>query len=417
LQNRLGLIRFQRQDFEGARSCFEKALLVNPGYRVAKSNLAFSFLELGKMAQAESLLKEALRSVRSASARNEMAVLRMREERPAEAEDLLREAVSLESRNALYPHNLAMALFLQNKIDDAVSSLKEAERLCPPYSEFFAESLLFTGNRLSVSSYQSYMRQHEMNPYLSELHDHLGHAFAANGFLREAEAEYRFSLRTMPSLSNYYGNMALLCSAENKDEEALHFHLKAVDAEPDSVKAHVALAFEYSARGCAVEAMKEFETAKTLRPGYPDIRYNLGLVYLELDRRDDAIREFRAALKSNQDYLFARNSLALALYKAGELEESLEEYERVCASGLSSSDILVSIGVIHREKGALDRAVDYFNRAICLNADYAPAYYQLGQTYHAMGMRTRAREAWKAYLDRAHEEAEVADVRKAMEEE
>jgi tetratricopeptide (TPR) repeat protein len=416
-QNRLGLIRFQRQDFEGAKACFEKALSVNPNYQVAKSNLGFSLWELGRIEPAETVFREALRTDRKAYALNELAILRLRQGRCSEAEVLLKEAVSQDPRNALYPHNLAAAFFLQNKVEEAAGSLREAARICPLYLDFFSEALLFSENRLLSDSYREYMSQQELNPYLSELHDHLGHAFAASGFLKEAEAEYRNSLRALPSLGNYYGNLALLYSAEGKEQEALTYYLKAVDAEPDSVKARVALAFEYSARGLATEAMRQFEAAKALKPGYPDIRYNLGLVYLELERREDATKEFKGALKSNPGYLFARNSLAFALFKDGDLDEALEEYKRVFSSGLLSSDILVNMGIIYREKGAFEKALDSLNRAICLNADYAPAYFQLGQTYQVMGQKEKARRAWKAYLDRTGEEAETVDIRKAMEEE
>jgi tetratricopeptide (TPR) repeat protein len=417
LRNRLGLIRFKRQDFEGAKACFEKALSVNPNYQVAKSNLGFSLLELGRIDAAEAVFTEALKTKKKAHALNELAILRLKENKLSEAEGLLREAISLEPRNALYPQNMAIALFIQNKIDEATASLRETKRLCPPYSEFFAEARVFDEGRLSADAYREYVSQQEMNPYLSELHDHLGHALASNGFLKEAEAEYGVSLRTMPSLANYYGNLALIYSAEEKEQEALVYYLRAVDAEPGSVRARVALAFEYSARGLATEAMKQFEAAKALRPGYPDIRYNLGLVYLELERREDAIKEFRAALRSNPEYLFARTSLAFALFKNGALDAALEEYERVVSSGLCSSDILVNMGIIYREKEALNKAVDSFDRAIRLNPDYAPAYYQLGQTYQAMGEKERARRAWKAYLDRTQGEPVAADVRKAMEEE
>jgi tetratricopeptide (TPR) repeat protein len=417
LQNRLGLIRFQRQDFEGAKNCFEKALLVNPKYQAANSNLGFSLLELGRIDSAEAVFREALKTERKAHALNELAVLRLRQRMLLEAEGLLREAASIEPGNGLYPHNLAVALFLQGKIREAASSLKDTATLCAPYSQIFAEAILFDEDRLSAEAYREYLNRQEMNPCLSELHDHLGHALAANGFLKEAEVEYCVSLRTMPSLANYYGNLALLYSAQEKEQEALSYYLRAVDAEPDSVKARVALAFEYSASGLATEAMRQFEAAKALKPGYPDLRYNLGLVYLELERTEDAVQEFRAALNSNPNYLFARNSLALVLFENGKLDEALAEYERVFSEGLLSSDILVNIGIIYREKREFGKAVDSFNQAIRLNKEYARAYYQLGQTYQAMGQRKRARRAWKAYLERTHDEAEAADIRKALEEE
>ncbi|UCF79746.1 MAG: tetratricopeptide repeat protein [Candidatus Eiseniibacteriota bacterium] len=417
LHNRLGLIQFRREDFEGARTSFEAALSVNPDYFVAGQNLAFCLTEKGRLGEAESVFSRGLEGEGRALALNAVALLRLKEGRFEEAEEKLREAASNDPRSALYPHNLAMASFLRGKPDDAARNLREAEKLCPPYSEFFGEALLFAEGRVSEEAFKEYLRQQEVNPHLSELHDHLGHAYSANGMFSEAEQEYRLSLRTFPSLGNYYGNLALLYSAQDREQEVLLYHLKAVDAEPNSVKARAALAFEYSARGLAVEATKQFEAARALRPNYADIRYNLGLLYLELERTDDAMEELRAALEANPDYLFARNSLALVLFRRGDLDEALNEYEKVVSSGLCSSDILVNMGIACREKQALDRALEHLKNAICLNPEYAPAYYHLGVTYQAKAQKEKARWAWKAYLEHAQEDAELEEVRKAMEKE
>ncbi|MFH0778823.1 MAG: tetratricopeptide repeat protein [Candidatus Eisenbacteria bacterium] len=416
LHNRLALLRFKRQDFEGAKTCLDKALSIHAGYAAAMSSLGHCFLELGKDEKAESLFGRAYRAGRKVDALNDTAVLRMREGRYDDAGKLLREAASLEPRNGLLPHNTAIAFFLAGQPEEAASCLREAERLCPPYAEIFSEAVLFIGGKLSPEAYREYLTQQEMNPNLSELHDHLGHAYGANALFREAEEEYRLSLRTRPSLAAYYGNLALLHSAQDHEQEVLPCLLKAVDAEPDSVRARAALAFEYSTRGLASEATKQFEAAKELQPRYADIRYNLGLLYLEGGKHEAAISEFRAALDANRNYLFARNSLAFALFKKGSLAEALDEYRKVVASGLCSADILVNMGTILREKGALKKAIESFKKATRLNPDYGLAYYHLGVAYQAGGDREKARLAWKAYLERVQDETEIRKVKRAIEE-
>ncbi|KPJ59183.1 MAG: hypothetical protein AMJ46_12160 [Latescibacteria bacterium DG_63] len=417
LHNRLGMIKFRRQDFQGAQASFETALSINSDYFVANQNLAYCLYEVGETDGAEELFRKGLHTDRKSLALNAIALLRVREERFEEAERALAEAASLDPSSALYPHNAAVTFFLQGRFEDAAQRLREAERLCPPYSEFFVEALIFTEGKLSPEAYREYLREQEINPHLSEIHDHLGHAYSANGIFKEAEHEYHLSLRTMPSLGNYYGNLALLYSAQEREQEVLLYLLKAVDAEPDSVKARAALAFEYSSRGLATEAMRQFEAARALRPGYADIRYNLGLLYLEMDRSEAAIEEFKAALETNSDYLFARNSLAFTLFKSGKLDEALDEYETVISSGLCSSDIYVNMGTACREKKLLEKSIDCFKQAVCLNPEYAPAYYQLGLAYQAKGQKEKARWAWKAYLEHAREDAVLEDVRKAVEQE
>ncbi len=414
LHNRLGLIRFKQGKFSAARSSFESALSINKSYFAARCNLGYSLLELGRPSEAESVFSAGLPEDGRAYGLAAIACVRMKEKRLDEAASLLREAASIEPPSALCPHDLGIVLFLQGDRDGAMAQLAAAARLCPPYADAYKEAQVVSEGELSSEAFRDYVSRHELDPFLHQLHDHLGHAYAANGLFAEAEAEYMQSVRTMPSLANYYGNLALIESAQDKEEEALAHRKSAVEAEPDSVKARVALGFEYSALGLAAEAAEQFEAARALKPRYPDVRYNLGLIYLEMGRRDDAVKELRAALDSNPGYLFARNSLAFALFSGGEYDEALNEYSRVVAGGLCSSDILVNIGIIHREKGALDKAIDSFDKAVAMNPGYAPAYYQLGLAYQAKGQKERARRAWKAYLERAQEDGELEDVKKNM---
>ncbi len=414
LHNRLGLIKLSKGDFDAARASFEASVALNNYYLAAKVNLGFALMELGRVEESEATFNKALENEVHPLVLAAMGCLRMKQARFADAEAVLSEARTLESKNALFPHHTAIAQFLRGGFVEAQASLCEAERLCPPYSEVFAEALLFVEGRLSREAFRNYIDKHEMNPFLSELHDHLGHAYSANGMFQEAEAEYRLSLKAMPSLANYYGNLALVHSAQDREHEALLYLLKAVDAEPRSVKARIALAFEYSARGLAQDAMKQFEAARDLRPDYPDVRYNLSLIYIDLGRLDDAIVELKAALRSNPSYLFARNSFAYTLFRKGEHEEALAQYRRVVAAGLCSADMLVNMGIIYKERGALKKAIDTLNKAISINPSYAPAYYQLGLAYQARGQKEKARWAWKAYLQKAQDDAEVEDIKRNM---
>lgn len=414
LHNRLGLIRFKQGKFDAARVCFETAVRINRTYSVARFNLGYALAELGRGVEAESLFVEALGEDTRPQALGALACLRMKEKKYDEAAAHLRDGAAASPRSALFPHNLGIAYFLLGDRDAAMARLAEAVRLCPPYGEVFAEFGLIQDGRLCTEAFREYIGGHEFNPFLHELHDQMGHAYAANGLFAQAEGEYRLSLRAMPSLANYYGNLALIESAQDKEDESLAHLRKAVEAEPDSVKACVSLGFEYSARGMAQEAAEQFEAARALKPGYPDVRYNLSLLYLEMGRQDEALEELRVALKVNPGYLVARNSLAFALFKKGDLDAALDEYRKVVAGGLCSSDILVNMGIILREKGALDKAVECFDKAVSLNPGYAPAYYQLGLAYQAKGQKEKARRAWKAYMDRAQEDAEMQDVRKNM---
>jgi Tfp pilus assembly protein PilF len=63
-------------------------------------------------------------------------------------------------------------------------------------------------------------------------------------------------------------------------------------------------------RGDLECADAEFKNAIHLEPKFAWAHYNLGLVYRQKKRREDAVREFREALNSNPRFDPARQALA-----------------------------------------------------------------------------------------------------------
>ena len=55
---------------------------------------------------------------------------------------------------------------------------------------------------------------------------------------------------------------------------------------------------------------------------------NLGLVYDELDRVDEAIEEYQKAIRLKSDYAPAHNNLGTVYYELGRVDEAIEEYQK-----------------------------------------------------------------------------------------
>ncbi len=63
-------------------------------------------------------------------------------------------------------------------------------------------------------------------------------------------------------------------------------------------------------RAWAAEAATAFERARTLMPGNPDPRLNLGLVFEAAERTDDALDAYRSALEADPDHVPSMQALA-----------------------------------------------------------------------------------------------------------
>jgi Flp pilus assembly protein TadD len=82
--------------------------------------------------------------------------------------------------------------------------------------------------------------------------------------------------------------------------------------DPQDAQAHLNLGTMYAQGGRNEEAIRELEASLQLNPNSAIAHANLGFVLLSAGRPSDAAAHFVAALKLNPNYAQARNGLAQA---------------------------------------------------------------------------------------------------------
>jgi tetratricopeptide (TPR) repeat protein len=117
---------------------------------------------------------------------------------------------------------------------------------------------------------------------------------------------------------------------EKKSAEAVAEFRAAVQLEPGSAVSRRNLAGALAAAGQHDEAIAEFHRAARLdSTGSAD--YDLGSLFLELDRTEEAIAAFRAALKRAPRSVQAHNNLGIALGIQGRLDEAIDHFKQALA--------------------------------------------------------------------------------------
>jgi tetratricopeptide (TPR) repeat protein len=235
----------------------------------------------------------------------------------------------------------------------------------------------------------------------AELYEYLGTLCARLGRCDEALGFYREAFLRQGNESLHQIRMSQLALARSEEEEAVRTLCRAIEVDPTSVPARIALGFEYQSQGFHEEALVQFEVAARLKPEYPDVQYNLGLLYDALGRGDDSILCLRKALEANPAYFQARTSLAQILLQQETYEEALAELNALSELGLRSADLHVQKAEIQLALSQPQKAVQELEQAIALNPAYARSYYVLGSAYRNLGLRRKARSAWQQYLDRS----------------
>lgn len=157
-------------------------------------------------------------------------------------------------------------------------------------------------------------------------------------------------------------------------------------------------------------AVKAFEKALELNPGYTEASLNLAITYGDIGRYEKSREVFEKAAHFSHPAPktidpFVRGKLAdehlrvgKMYYGLGLLDEAIEEYRKALRFSPTFADILTQLGIALRDKGRHDDAVKEFNRAKEANPHYIPARLHLGITYYSGGFYNLAEEEWQEAL-------------------
>jgi len=174
-------------------------------------------------------------------------------------------------------------------------------------------------------------------------------------------------------------------------------------------------------KGKLNKAADFFEKALSLNPKYTEASLNLAVTYNDLGRFDDANRVFSKAasvVKAETTALdpFIQGKLADNHGKLGDLyfdlalyEDALEEYRKALKLCPNFVDIITKIGITLREQRAFDQAIQMLMKAKQINPKYILAYIHLGVTYYMKGFLDLAMEEWEAAqrIDPSRREVQV----------
>ncbi len=178
---------------------------------------------------------------------------------------------------------------------------------------------------------------------------------------------------------------------------ALREFLKAVELDPRNADYQEALAQAYHLKNAYPEAEKHYLEAVRLSGGDPGYYNNLGALYLDMQRWDDAVEYFRLAAG---DLLFAQPEVALtgagtALVEKGEPLEAIEYFQQALEKNRRYAPAHLHMGRAYQALNRPGPAIESFLEATRIDSGYAEAYYQLGLAYMKRKEEGKAREAFE----------------------
>jgi tetratricopeptide (TPR) repeat protein len=215
-----------------------------------------------------------------------------------------------------------------------------------------------------------------MDEHLQELYE-LGKKFFEEGKYHDAEPLLREVIRITPQYADVQNKLGIISNLNGDLKAAANHFEKALEINPRYTEASLNLAVTYNDLGEFKKAQEVFTVAAQIAHPDPNVidpfiagklaneHYRVGNMYLEFNMNDEAIEEYRKAVK---------------LYP-------------------KLADVHTKLGIALRNKGNREEAIVHFVRAKVINPNYGPAWIQLGLSYYMEGLTGLAFEEWQKALE------------------
>lgn len=126
----------------------------------------------------------------------------------------------------------------------------------------------------------------------------------------------------------------------------------------------------------------------------PQYQYNVGLVYLQNGKYDEAIRYFQKSLSLRTNFDLALNAMGLAFFMKGEFQQAVTYFEKCIQVNPGFTEARNYLGSVYQELGMLNNAEQEYRKAIedeTYKSRELP-YYNLARLYYAQGKDEEALE-------------------------
>ncbi len=187
--------------------------------------------------------------------------------------------------------------------------------------------------------------------------------------------------------------------ALGEDERAVGAYRQAIRELPEDPQILLLCAVSLQRAGRLRESLAMYDSLISADgDSNADILARRGNVLAELDRLEDALRDFDAALRieaANGETIYDR---ARALSDIGRLDDAIAGYQDASKYLADSSDLHNDLGNALALVGRNDEALRAYERAIQLRPAFARAHYNRGATYTRMGDFASAAEAFERCL-------------------
>ncbi|MDC3340788.1 tetratricopeptide repeat protein, partial [Planktomarina temperata] len=119
-----------------------------------------------------------------------------------------------------------------------------------------------------------------------------------------------------------------------------------------------------------------------------------GVIYESLGELNASLEAYNKALVIKPDYADAHYNSGNVLKAQGRLAEAIKAYKKTLAIKPNYADAYLNMGNALKDQGKSDMAIDAFNKALAIKPDYALAHNNKGNIFNDQGKHLEAVESY-----------------------
>jgi tetratricopeptide (TPR) repeat protein len=262
---------------------------------------------------------------------NGLALVRVRQRRPAEAVELCRNGIALLAAHlrpdqhrlhrSVLEYNIAQVFAQIGPYDEAIAHFSAAMAMDPNYSEYYNERgsvFLKVGDVLAAEA--DYRQAIELSPPYPEVWTNLGQCYREQDRPSDAIAAYNRALDLDPTVSLALVGRADALAMLQRYDAAIADYTAALALSPNEPLLLASRAIAHYESGCTIAALADLNAAIGRAPDVADFYQNRAVALTDLGRPEEAVADLRHYLSLAPD----ADDRSLVEERIVELEAQLE---------------------------------------------------------------------------------------------
>ena len=283
-------------DIQGALSCFEQAIEIQPNYYLAYYNRGIALKNMGRY-------EEAIADYNK--------------------------AIEIQPNDPDAYNGRGNALKEMGRYEEAIADYNKAIEIQPKYHYAYnGRGIALKEMGRYEEAIADYNKALEIQPNYHLAYYNRGIALKEMGRYEEAIADLNKALEIQPNYHLAYNGRGNTLYYIGRYEEAIADYNKAIEIQPNYHLAYNGRGNTLNEMGRHEEAIADYNKAIEIQPNYHDAYYNRGNALYDMGRYEEAIADYNKAIEIQPNYHLAYNGRGIALKDMGRYEEAIRDFDR-----------------------------------------------------------------------------------------